>query len=385
MKKIFIIAGEMSGDSHGARLVRELNRLDPNLEFCGLGGNKMKEAGVQISTDLTRISVLGLTDVLQKYFTFRKIFYAALRQIDELKPDLIILIDYPGFNLRLAKKLKRKFPVVYYISPQIWAWGHRRIKVIKKCIDKLIVFFPFEKELYDAANIPCAFVGHPLADEIVAPKEQHSISDSRPVIGLLPGSRESEVNRILPTLLEAANEIQKNHSTCSFILSESNNIKESVYENILKPFDTKLNLKTVRGKPYEAIQNSDILIVTSGTATLETALHGKPFILVYKAARLTYLLGRMLIRIPFLGIVNILGKRKIVPELIQTNLTVKNLVKEIEDLINNAQLRRAQFESFLEIRRGLSTGNSVGLTALEILRFIQSSNSHRFFEKNLSD
>lgn len=379
MKKIFVIAGEASGDSHGARLVAELKKINPSLEFYGLGGEKMLAAGVQVNTDLTRISALGLTDVLLNYFKYREIFYAALERVRQIKPDLIILIDYPGFNLRFAKKIARNIPIIYYISPQIWAWGRRRISVIRKFVDKLIVFFPFEKEMYDQARIPCTYVGHPLTDEI---PEMVSITGSVKTLGLLPGSREKEVKRILPVLLEGAYLIYKKFTGINFLLSESSNIRESVYEEILTPFKDKLNIKILRGKPYEVIQDSDLLIVTSGTATLETALHGKPHILVYKAAWLTYFLGRMLIRVSFLGIVNVLSGKRIVPELIQTELTGKNVFKEATSLIESTADREKQICAFRDIRKQLSVGNSAGLSAKEIANFLQTQATASASSKN---
>jgi len=366
-KKIYIIAGEASGDSHGAHLVQEIYKLDHSVKFYGLGGSKMKEAGVDVSHDLTRISALGLTDVLINYFKYRKIFYAALKEAERLQPDLIILIDSPAFNLRFSKKINRKFPVLYYISPQIWAWGGRRIHTIKKFISKLLVFFPFEKALYDRAGVPCTFVGHPLTDEIKQPPQKLSTS-SKLLIGLMPGSRIKEVKRILPVLLESAAHISRKYPEISFILSESSNIQESIYDQYLSHYQHLSNLKVQRGRPYEVIKTSDFLIVTSGTATLETALHEKPLILVYKTAWLTYFLGRILIKINFLGIANVLAGKGVSPELIQADFTVNNVCREAEKLIQSEVLRMDQIVEFKKIREILAVGNSASLAAREALQ-----------------
>ena len=204
MSKIFIIACEASGDQHGADLIRSLKKLDPTLEFEGLGGLEMQKAGAFLLEDMTQISVLGLGDVLRKYFRFRKIFYRALKEVKTTKPDLLILIDSPAFNLRFAKKISRKIPVIYYISPQIWAWGWRRIHTIRKVVDHMIVILPFEEEIYRNEKIPCTFVGHPLLDQVKSSKSrpelrsEFGLNPAEKMIALLPGSREPEVRRILP-------------------------------------------------------------------------------------------------------------------------------------------------------------------------------------------
>ncbi|MBI4397987.1 MAG: lipid-A-disaccharide synthase, partial [Candidatus Omnitrophica bacterium] len=319
-KKIYIIAGEASGDAHAAHLAGAIKKQNPAVEFYGLGGGLMKAEGIRIAYDLTQISSLGLSDVLLNYFKYRKIFYSALKEIEKIKPDAVLLVDFPGFNIRLAKKINRRFPIVYYISPQIWAWGGRRIGVLKKFVRQMIVFFPFEEALYKKAGIPCAFIGHPLTEQIPEPSCSITKPSSAPMtIGLLPGSRLKEVKRILPVLLNAAEEIFKKFPGTSFLLSESATVPSSVYNTLIGSHPLRASLRRLRGEPYRAIQESDVLVVTSGTATLETALHEKPHILVYRTAHLTYWLGRLLIRIPFLGIVNVLSGKPVSPELIQEN------------------------------------------------------------------
>lgn len=382
-KKIFLIAGEPSGDAHGARLVRELKRLNPRTQFYGQGGVQLKEIGTEVKTDLIQISSLGFTDVLANYLSYRKIFHSTLAWVAELKPDLIILVDFPGFNLRFAKEINRKHPVLYYISPQIWAWGKRRIHTIKKFVERLIVFFPFEKELYDKNGVPCNYVGHPLTDEIGAiPEPGKKIDFSRPVIGILPGSRRKEVGRILPPLLEASRRLSSKYPGVKFILSECENIEKTFYEKLLRAFPGKLNLEISRGNSNQVIQSSDILAVASGTATLETALHGKPFILVYKAAWLTYLLGRLLIRIPFLGIANVLAGRRIVPELIQFQLTPQKIFEEWTRLIESESARQDQIESFRDIRKKLTVGNSAELAAWDIIQMMNAQATIACVSKN---
>ncbi|MFA7002168.1 MAG: lipid-A-disaccharide synthase, partial [Candidatus Omnitrophota bacterium] len=241
-KTIFILAGEASGDNHGAHLVRELKALHPDLEFTGLGGPRMASAGVRLLHDMTRLSVLGLGDVLRKYFEYRKIFYSALDEARRLKPDAVILIDSPAFNLRFAKKIRRAFPVFYYISPQIWAWGGRRIHTIRRTVSRMLVILPFEEELYRKGRVPCTFVGHPLLDQVRPSKPREALrrelglEASERAIGLLSGSRETEVLRILPPMLETARRMRALCREAVFYVSLAPNVNPGVYAKILKPY-----------------------------------------------------------------------------------------------------------------------------------------------------
>ncbi len=380
-KKIYIIAGEPSGDLHGRKLIEEIKQSKPNVQFYGLGGPQMKSVGVQLDYDMTQISAVGFTDVLKNYLKFRKIFYMALDRVKEIKPDLIILIDFPGFNLRFAKKIRLQFPMIYYITPQLWAWGKRRIYILKKYIKKLLVIFPFEKDFYAEHQIPASYVGHPLVDEIkggpskseiIVIRQKLSLSPDIPTIGILPGSREKEVKRILPILLKSAQKMTQKESNIQFILSKTSSIQNNVYDSILKDVQGKINIHAYTDQHHNIIKASNILAVCSGTATFETALHDKPFFLVYKTSLLTYLIGRALVKIPYLGIVNILSKKPVNPELIQGNLTAEKATRIMSELLYSSEKREAQIKEFFKIREKLKRGNAAQLAANQIIKFLDS-------------
>lgn len=340
--KIFMTACEASGDARGAELMRELKAHFPSAEFCGLGGERMRAEGLSVLHDLTQISALGLGDVLKNYFTYRKIFYDTLDKIRGAKPDLIILIDSPAFNLRLAKKIKKRVPVVYYVSPQIWAWGGRRIHTIKKTVSKMITILPFEKEIYDRAGVPCAFVGHPLMDQIsgsadrTALRKSFGMTDTELSIGILPGSREKEVRRILPVMLETAQILKTKFPQAVFYVTRSSNVSPALYETILAGY-RDLSVRDSHPYSYDLLRSMDFAFVASGTATLETALLGVPFFLLYKASRSTYTVGRWLVRVPFLGLANLLAGRKIIPEFIQSDAKPARIAAEAEALLKNPE------------------------------------------------
>lgn len=344
MPRIFIIACEASGDKHGADLVRALQKLDSTIQFEGLGGSEMKQAGVRLLEEMTRISALGFGDVLKKYFLFRKIFYRALGHVKKTKPDQLILIDSPAFNLRFAKKIKRQIPVIYYISPQIWAWGARRIHTIRKTVDHMIVILPFEEEIYRRAGIPCTFVGHPLLDRVKPTKpranlrEEFKVKPQEKVVMLLPGSREPEVRRILPIMMKSAQLLQKEMKGIRFFMAQTAHVPGKVYDSILCSFpDVSMTRSSER--LYDRVHLADFAWVASGTATLETALMGTPFFLLYKASASTFFIGRRLVKIPYIGLVNVLAGRHVVPEFIQHLAQPSSIVKQTKTLLENDALR----------------------------------------------
>jgi lipid-A-disaccharide synthase len=354
MAKIFIIACEASGDAHGAQLVRSLKKINPEIEFEGLGGREMKQAGVRRFEEMTRISALGFGDVLKKYFLYRRVFYRALERVREFQPDQLILIDSPAFNLRFAKKIRRRIPVIYYISPQIWAWGWRRIRTIRKTVDHMIAILPFEEEMYRKEKVPCTFVGHPLLDQVKpshsrsALRKEFGVKDSERVIALLPGSRESEVRRILPIMLETARILQKEMPALRFILVQAPHVFSSLYDEILSRFPS-LRLERQTERRYDMVHLADFALVASGTATLETALLGTPFFLIYKASASTFFLGRRLVRIPYIGLVNVLAGRHVVPEFIQHLARPERIAHETKMILENGELREKLQKEMSEV------------------------------------
>ena len=379
MPKIFIIACEASGDQHGADLVRSIKKMDPAVRFEGLGGEEMKRSGVNLLEDMTRISVLGLGDVLRKYFQFRAIFYRALARIREWKPDLLILIDSPAFNLRLAKKIRRQVPVVYYISPQIWAWGWRRVHTIRKVVDHMIAILPFEEEIYQREKIPCTFVGHPLLDRVKPSKSrtelrsEWGLKPSEKMIALLPGSREPEVRRILPIMLETARLLIQEMPQLKFFMTEAPHVAGTLYEEILQRFPG-LPLERVQDHLYDIVHAADFALVASGTATLETALLGTPYFLLYKASASTFFLGRRLVQIPYIGLVNVLAGRHVVPEFIQHLAQPQKIAHETRVVLENDSFREKFKTEIREVCRKLGEpGASDRAARLIVDRFLRRS------------
>jgi len=374
-KTIFLIAGEASGDLHGSRLVKELKGLG-EYEFYGLGGKAMEHEGVRIFFDLPSIAALGLGDVLKQYLLFRKIFYQTLDHVfNEIKPDVIILIDYPGFNIRFAKKINKRIPVVYYISPQVWAWGKRRIKTIARVVNRMLVLLPFEVGVYKGSGLDCRFVGHPLIDLVRPSKSEAEIRKEwglgdKKIIGLLPGSRKHEVSRILPVMLDAAALLKKKYPEYSFVLTETPSLPQALYDEILAKHPAEII--RIKNRSYDALAVMEFAMVASGTATLETAISMKPFVIVYKTAASTYFLGKRLIQIPYIGLVNVLAGEKIVPEFIQQDATGKNIAAECEKFIADPAARAAMLEAIGKVRNSLGAPGASRRAAGEIFDLLKA-------------
>lgn len=373
-KKIFLVACEASADLHGAHLVSEIKKLAPDTAFCGVGGTHMAKAGVRIFHDMTKISALGLGDVLRNYLKYLAIFHQTIAAIQREKPDLLIVIDSPAFNLRLAKKVSNFVPIFYYISPQLWAWGKRRIHIIKKHVQEMLVILPFERDFYEKEKVAVKFVGHPLLDSIPelpdaqTLRRRFKILPDQKAIGLFSGSRESEVRRILPTMLKAGSLLQKELPGAVFFLSRSPNVRPLVYEEILKK--TGLRPACPCGSFYELVKAMDFAFVTSGTATLETTLIGTPFFLLYKAAWSTYILGKYLIKVPYLGLVNLLAEDKVVPEFIQQDAHPETLAHEARVFLQNPEIQEKMRKEFGQVREKLGEKGASARAAREVFNFL---------------
>jgi lipid-A-disaccharide synthase len=332
-KKILIIAGETSGDLHGARLVERLWEACPDLTVYGIGGDEMERAGVRLVYHASDLAVVGLVEVMGRLRTIVRAFRAIQRSLAEERPDLVVLIDFPDFNLRMARQAAlRGIPVVYYISPQVWAWRRSRIQQIAKRVTHMIVIFPFEEAMYREHGIPVTYVGHPLMDRFEpAPAEDHDgeayrrygLSPLYPVLGLFPGSRAGEVRALLPVMLRGAALLHRRYPRMQFLLGQGPGLSNDVYEEILGK--TELPLVCTREGIGPGIRVCDLALVASGTATLEMALLGIPMIVVYRVSRFTFFLGRLLVRVPVIGMVNLVSQKAVVPELIQGELTDQNL------------------------------------------------------------
>lgn len=337
---IILIAGEDSGDLHGALLVNALKQLNPKLTFSGLGGQKMKASGVEIYQDFTKLAVVGFVEVLKHYPEFKKIFDFILGKIKSLKPVAVILIDYPGFNLRIAKKLESvDTKVIYYISPQVWAWKQNRVFTIKKYVDRMLVLFQFEKDFYARFGIDVDFVGHPLVDTVRVDTPRNKIlagvdlQDYKTTIGLLPGSRQKEIERHLPVMLKTAEILHKEFPMLQFLLVKAPSISRST----LTAMTDKINIRIpiIEENIYDAIGACDLCLVTSGTATLETALLGKPMIVMYKTSWATWMLAKMVVKIPHISLVNVVAQKEVVPEFIQNKATAQAMAKALKEIFTD--------------------------------------------------
>lgn len=357
-KHILIIAGEASGDINAGNLAKALFESRPGLNISGIGGDCMRKAGVRIYYDIKNFSVIGLFDVLKKLPKFINLKNFILKKIKEEKPCAIILVDFSGFNLRLAKSINKKIPVIYYVSPQVWASREGRIRTIKKYIDKMIVIFAFEKEFYKRHGIDADFVGHPLLDKpkpALAKEEfinKYGLLPDRTNILLLPGSRKSEVSNILPVMAETAALIKQALPESQFIIGKSANVEQGIFEKTLKRF-SGIDFKIIEGKTFDCLNIADFSLVASGTATLETAVMQKPFVVIYKMGMLNYLLYRPQVKVPYIGMVNIVAGKKLVPEFIQNNARAKVIADYVvytlgkTDLLNQIRADLSQVKSLL--------------------------------------
>jgi len=341
-KQIMIVAGEVSGDLHGGNLVKAMRRMDPSLQFYGVGGRKLKEAGVDLIADSSDMAVVGLTEVFARLGTIMKVMRRLKTSMKDLKPDLVILIDYPDFNLSIAKSAKKNgIKVFYYIGPQVWAWRKGRIGQIKKNVDKIAVILPFEAPFYHAAGVDATFVGHPLLDEVKTKYSREEtirrlgLQSGVTTVGMLPGSRQAEIIKHLPEMIKAAEIIEKKIQPVQFIIPLVETLDITLVSNIIRQFPVKVMV--VRDAVYDVIHCTDIVMVASGTATLETALMETPMVIIYKLSAPSYYIGKMVINIDHIGLVNIIAGKTVVPELIQDDANAERIATEIIDILTNKE------------------------------------------------
>ncbi|MEN6622387.1 MAG: lipid-A-disaccharide synthase [Smithella sp.] len=357
-KTVMIIAGEASGDMHGASLVREMLKIDPNLNFYGIGGKKLQDAGVKLMVHVSEMAVVGLTEVFFKLSKFIKVMNLMKKSLDDVRPDLVILIDFAGFNLRFARAVyKRGIKIFYYISPQVWASRKGRINLIKKIVNKMAVILPFEVDTYREKGFPVEYVGHPLLDLVHQNyskdelRKKFNLSINKTIIGLLPGSRMSEVEKLLSEMLKAAAILSQRIPDIQFVLPLADTLKEDDVAKIISQTSLKINI--ISGNTYEVISCIDLAIVASGTATLETALLGIPMIIVYKISPLTYFIGKMVVTVKNIGIVNIIAGKTIVPELIQHEATGVHIAEEALSILTDGKRKQEMIKQLAAIRSKL--------------------------------
>jgi len=368
-------AGESSGDQHAANMFLEIKKSRPDIKGFGMGGAKMSQAGVNINYDSAGIGVIGVIEVLKHYGEIRR----ALKQMQHLlsteHPDLLVCVDYKEFNLKLARYAKKcGVKVLFYVSPQVWAWRPGRVKTYGKAIDMMAVIFPFETAYYDAEQVPVRYVGHPSVDKVhpqLTKSEDMSrfgLDDKKPVIGLLPGSRVNEINRLLPVMLGAAEKLQSRFPDLQFILPQADSINDELLEGYLQ--QATLKIKVIKHQPYDVIQCCDAVMTTSGTATLEIALLGVPMVITYKLAPITYLLGRLLVNTAFIGLPNIILGKAFIKELIQHEATADNLAQEIEKLLLDSAYAEQMRVNLHQVKHLLGAGGgskNMAELALEML------------------
>lgn len=373
---ICIIAGEASGDMHGASLVRALRKRRPDLSFTGIGGDRMSEAGVRLVRHVREMAFLGFFEVLKHLPFIRRVLSEIRSLMDSRHPIAVILIDYPGFNLKIAKEAKKRgIPVVYYISPQVWAWGKGRVKKIAKRVDRMIVIFDFEEAIYREAGMDVVFVGHPLKDSVRTAVSKSvffrnaGLDPRKPLLGLLPGSRRQEVQNLLPEMIRAFKLMQADIPGLQAVVGIAPMLSDQVYTPY---FSEAEEVRSVRFQAYEVMSYSDAALVASGTATLETALSGTPMVILYKMSAGSFFIGRLLVHMENIGLANIVAGRRIVPELLQRDVTAEKIRAAAFPLLTDARLRREIRRNLKEVAKKLGRPGATGRAADRIIEFLSS-------------
>lgn len=365
--KYYIIAGEASGDLHGSNLIKELKKLDAGAGIRCWGGDMMQAAGAHLVKHYRNLAFMGFIEVVKNLRTILRNLAFCKKDILEFKPDAIILIDYPGFNLRIAQWAKANgFKIIYYISPQVWAWKENRVHIIKKCVDKMLVILPFEKDFYKKWNYEVEYVGHPLAEVVDEWQQQHPNTVRTDIIALLPGSRKQEILKKLPIMLE----VSRYFTGHEFVVAMAPGLDKEFYNNMLSGYS---NVKAVSGKTYDLLMQAKAALVTSGTATLETALFGVPEVVCYKGSTVSYEIAKRVIKIKYISLVNLIMDKPVVKELIQHDLTVSNIKTELQELLTNGQRIAQLKEDYRALRSLLSRGGHASANAAKaISSFLQN-------------
>jgi lipid-A-disaccharide synthase len=362
--KYYIIAGEASADLHGSNLIKEIIKLDSDAVMRCWGGDLMKEAGGDLVKHYKDLAFMGFLEVIQNLPAILNNIKFCKKDITAFQPHVVVLIDYPGFNLRIAEWAKAQgFKIIYYISPQVWAWKESRVKLIKKVVDRMLVILPFEKDFYEFKwNYKVEYIGHPLVQVVNEFKENNKQKThfKKPVIALLPGSRRQEVALKLPVMLETA----KSFPQYQFVVAKATSLDDSFYNELLKNY---LNVSAVKNETYNILSQSTAALVTSGTATLETALFNVPQVVCYKGSAISYQIAKRLIRIKYISLVNLIMDRGVVKELIQEKLTVENLVRELDLILTNKDKVAAIKKDYEELRNLLQKDGSASKKAAKLI------------------
>ncbi len=367
--KYYLISGERSGDLHGSNLIKALRKEDPDASFRGFGGDYMKDAGAEIIVHYKEMAVMGLVEVMKSIFKIKKYMSLCINDIKQHKPDAVIFIDFAGFNLRVAKKI-HNFPgkKFYYISPKIWAWNQKRAHKVRETIDKIFVILPFEKQFYAKFNVNAQYVGNPVMDAVNTFElatnffSKHKINDSKGIIALLPGSRKQELIQLLPEMIEVARTFPEK----TFGLSMIRNLPHDLYEDALN----EPNVIPVIEDNYNLLYNSQAAVVTSGTATLETALFDVPQVVIYRTSKLNYFIGKRLVKVDYISLVNLIVDREIVKELLQEDVNSRAISDELRRIVEEESRRIDISKGYKKLRNTLSGDNASKNTAKEIYEII---------------
>jgi lipid-A-disaccharide synthase len=373
--RVFLIAGEASADLHGANLVRAIRDLDSGISFRGIGGPRMAAAGVDIFVSSSDMAVVGLTEVLPRAARIRGVSRRLKSILKTDPPDLLILMDYPEFNLYMARHARRLgIPVLYYISPQVWAWRRGRIRKIARRVDRMAVILPFEEPLYRSTGMPVTYVGHPLLDAVPleggreAALEELGIRNEGPVLGILPGSRNEEVDNLLPAMLRAAEILQGVYPGLCCVLPVASTVSFDRIASRVR--ETSVQVILWHKDMHRVLPGCDVALVASGTATLETAIHGVPMIITYRVSPLSYWIGRTVVRVPFIGLVNLVAGRDIVPEVIQDEVTPFRLAREAARLLADSHARKNMVKDLREVKAQLGSRGASEKTAAIALKMM---------------
>jgi lipid-A-disaccharide synthase len=371
---VAILAGEASGDQHGAKLVSAMKQKNPGLFFCGMGGDALRRAGVRIVMEASELTVVGITEVFAKIPSILKGMATIKNLLKSLKPDILILIDFPDFNLRIAAQAKKlNIPVLYYISPQIWAWRQGRVKRIGKLVDHMAVILPFEQRFYQDHYVPVTYVGHPLMDANLpeANPVWNAAAKDQTVIGLVPGSRENEIVRHLPVMLDAVEILKKKLKHVRSIISHAPSVERQQIQSAIERHPLRAEIEVVSDGVEKVFERSDVIVAASGTVTLQAAIHGMPMVIIYKVSPVSFWLGRALVRVPNIGLVNLVAGERLVPELVQHEASAENIASALEHMLSDASrlnyLKRRLF-ALRDVLGGGGASERVADLALEMLQ-----------------
>ena len=375
-----IVAGERSGDVYGAGLAKALRERLGSVEIFGCGGDAMRQEEVETTVDAHAVAVAGIVEVVSALPRIYRAFHALLAEVERRRPQLAVLIDFPDFNLRLARRLKRRnIPVIYFVSPQIWAWRPGRIKQIKSNVTKMLCIFDFEEDLYRKAGVPVEYVGHPLVDTVKPHLSREEflakagLDLTTPTVALLPGSRQKEVAYNLPPMLDAATRLTLARRV-QFVIPIAQTLDRLWLESTLREcYVGRATVRTVTNATYDVLHHSDVAVVASGTATLEAALCERPMVVVYRVSPLTWIIGKLLVRVPFYSMVNLLARKPLVTELMQSDFSAQNVAAQVEYLLDHPDARNTMAEELRALRLRLGAGGAIGRAADAVVHVLKAS------------